>query len=143
MSYIYDSVDDNATQGIVVTFTNRTDGTVIDYGGSTDAFTGIEDVRGTNNGDLFNANEGDQEFVPFGGNDTINGGEGFDELDYFRGDNVAGIFRGIEVDMVAGTAIDRFGDLDVFSGIGAYRRLGLRRHHSRERRTERAYRQQR
>ncbi len=117
LSYIYDSVNDGATQGIVVTFDNATDGTVVDYGGFTDTFTGIEDVRGTNNADLFNANEGDQEFIPFGGNDTINGGDGWDELDFFRGENVEGIFRGIEVDMVAGTAIDRFGGFNVFTGI--------------------------
>lgn len=118
LSYYYDSRDEGATEGVTVTFANATDGSVVDYGGDTDTFTGIERVRGTNNADLFVGAEGDQEFTGMGGDDTFDGGAGDrDELSYRSGDDDPLQVQGVVVDMVAGTATDRYGDTDTFTGI--------------------------
>ena len=118
LSYIFDSIGNSATAGISVTFTSELDGSVLDYGGSTDSFTGIERVRGTNNADTFLGAEGRQRFQTFGGDDTIDGGDGDeDQLDYSRPDAELGASQGIVLNMVAGTATDTYGDTDTFSNI--------------------------
>ncbi|MET1414786.1 Ig-like domain-containing protein [Roseibium sp. HPY-6] len=119
LSYIFDSRDVGTSNGIAVTFTNATDGTVIDYAGDTDTFTGIERVRGTNNADTFIGSIGDQTFQGFGGADHFDGGAGDrDRIDYNRerADLDSPEF-GIVVNMVAGTATDTYGDTDTFTGI--------------------------
>ncbi|MEO0978942.1 MAG: calcium-binding protein, partial [Pseudomonadota bacterium] len=119
LSYIFDSIDVGTSNGIAVTFTNETDGTVIDYAGDTDTFTGIERVRGTNNADTFVGSIGDQTFQGFGGADQFDGGAGDgDRIDYSRDRaDLGSPEQGIVVDMVAGTATDTYGDLDTFTGI--------------------------
>ena len=118
LSYFYDSRDQGETGGISVNFTNATDGTVVDYGGDTDTFTGIERVRGTNNDDVFISADGDQEFSGMGGNDTFQGGGGNeDRLNYSAGDDDPLQVQGINIDLNAGTGTDRYGDTDTFSGI--------------------------
>ena len=118
LSYFYDSREVGATQGITVNMTAEGEGTVTDYGGDIDTFTRIEQFRGTNNADLFNGTDGNQTFKGMGGDDTIHGGAGDrDRLDYRAADDDPGQVQGIVVDMVAGTATDRYGDTDTFTGI--------------------------
>lgn len=108
---------DTPSQGIVVTFTSEFDGTVIDFDGDTDVFTGIEIVEGSVAADVFTGTEGQQEFRGLAGNDTFDGGAGDrDVLNYRWGGDTDGHMP-VTVDMVAGTAIDQWGDLDVFTGI--------------------------
>ncbi len=112
-----DNRDEVPASGITVTFTGEQSGTVIDYGGSTDTFSGIEIVEGTDAADVFTGADGDQEFRGFQGNDTFDGGAGDrDEVDYrwgTEGEAISGVF----VDLGAGTAIDRFGDTDTLISI--------------------------
>lgn len=118
LSYFYDSRDNEATAGIAVTFTNETDGSVVDYGGDTDSFTGIERVRGTNNADSFIGADGRQQFQGFAGNDFFDGGAGDeDRIDYSSPDEELGATQGINVDMIAGTVTDTYGDTDTFINI--------------------------
>ena len=118
LSYIFDSIDSGTTNGISVSFTGETDGTVVDYGGDTDTFTGIERIRGTNNADTFIGAEGRQVFRGFGGDDFFDGGAGDeDRIDYSRADTDLGASQGVTVDMVAGTATDAYGDTDTFQNI--------------------------
>jgi Ca2+-binding RTX toxin-like protein len=118
LSYIFDSIDNNATFGVTITFTSTGDGTAIDYGGDTDTFAGIERARGTNNADIFVGAEGDQVFTGFGGNDTFNGGAGDrDRIDYEREQQDVGATGGITFDFGAGIATDAYGDTDTFTGI--------------------------
>lgn len=119
LSYIFDSRDVGTSNGITVTFTNETDGTVIDYAGDTDTFSGIERVRGTNNADTFIGSTGRQTFRGFGGDDRFVGGAGDqDRIDYSRERaDLGSLELGIVVDMIAGTATDTYGDTDTFTGI--------------------------
>jgi Ca2+-binding RTX toxin-like protein len=83
LSYIFDSHYAGTTNGIDVVFNSENGGTVTDYAGGTDTFTGIESVRGTNNADSFTGADGRQVFRGFGGDDTFDGGAGDDdEIDY-------------------------------------------------------------
>ncbi|WP_187430122.1 hypothetical protein ROLI_041140 [Roseobacter fucihabitans] len=118
LSYVFDTFFDGISTGVSVTFTNETDGTAIDFNGDTDSFTGIESVRGTNNADTFVGSIGTQSFRGFGGDDSFDGGAGDnDRIDYSRAHADLGAFQGVTVDMVAGTAIDAYGDNDTFVNI--------------------------
>lgn len=115
ISYQY---DEDATAGVTVTFTGQDSGTATDWSGGTDTFTGIEYVRGTHFADVLTGAEGRQRFRANGGNDTIDGGAGVDELDYRDTGGGQNIPTGpVNVDMVAGTASDGFGTTDVFRNI--------------------------
>ncbi|MEO1538357.1 MAG: Calx-beta domain-containing protein [Pseudomonadota bacterium] len=111
-----DNWDGIPASGITVTFTGELSGTVIDYGGSTDTFSGIEIVEGTNAVDVFTGAEGDQEFRGFRGNDIFDGGADSDEVDFRWGTDDEAI-SGVFVDLAAGTATDRFGDTDTLISI--------------------------
>ena len=118
LSYIFDSIDTGTSNGITVTFTSEFDGTVIDYAGDTDGFTGIERVRGTNNADTFIGAEGRQQFRGFGGDDSFDGGAGDDDrVDYSRAQPDLGAFQGITVSLVTGIATDAYGDTDTLTNI--------------------------
>ncbi len=121
LSYIFDfDLEDGeiAPAGIAVTFTTETDGTVIDYGGDTDMFTGIERVRGTHNDDTFIGADGRQIFLGFGGDDTFDGGAGdLDGVDYSRARSDLGAIQGVDVSLAAGSGTDAYGDTDTFTGI--------------------------
>ena len=118
ISYFFSGYEDPpSTQGVTVTFTDEGVGTVIDYRGDTDTFTGIEQVEGTMFDDTFIGSAGSQSFRGTGGNDTINGGEDDDEVNY---DGVRDDFAtesGVIVDLEAGTATDKFGDTDTLISI--------------------------
>ena len=115
--YGYTAGEDGATSGITVTFTSEGDGTVLDYGGSTDTFSGIEIVEGTHNADNFIGAEGNQEFRGLAGNDTFTGGDGDDDYINYRWGGNEEEQTGVTVNMVTGTATDRYGDTDTFTGI--------------------------
>jgi Ca2+-binding RTX toxin-like protein len=116
LSYQY---DDAATTGITVTFTDATSGSVLDWSGSTDTFTGIERVRGTHFADVLIGSEGRQVFRPNGGDDFIDGGDGDeDRIDYRDTGGGDGIPHGpVNVNMETGTASDGFGFTDTFINI--------------------------
>jgi Ca2+-binding RTX toxin-like protein len=106
-----------AAQGVTV---NLATGFAIDGFGDTDTLVSIEMVRGSAFGDTLiggNAASDDYEgFTGSKGNDSINGGSGFDEVRY-AGDLNRGGFAGVTVNLATGTAIDGFGDTDTLSNI--------------------------
>ena len=103
-------------------------GTVIDPSGATDTFINIERVRATQNDDTLQGSSADEEFQPLGGTDIVDGGGGFDMVDfrenfdsytqYFldKGEPVPTV-QGINLDLEAGTVIDPIGDTDTLIGI--------------------------
>jgi Ca2+-binding RTX toxin-like protein len=114
LSYQYD----DATSGITVTFTSENAGTVNDWSGGTDTFTGIEYIRGTHFADTLIGAEGSQQFRANGGDDMIDGGAGQDILDYRDTGGGDEIPTGpVVVNMVTGTASDGFGGTDTFTNI--------------------------
>ncbi|WP_347312610.1 beta strand repeat-containing protein [Defluviimonas sp. SAOS-178_SWC] len=131
ISYYWDS----PASGVVVTFSNATDGTATDGLGGTDIFTGIEGIEGTAFNDTITGAAGDQNlqggdgndlligldgndvFQGGAGNDTLNGGIGTrDRVDYNR-DAQNGGGAGVRVDLALGTATDGFGNSDTLIGI--------------------------
>ncbi|MET4129617.1 hypothetical protein [Roseovarius sp. MBR-6] len=81
---------------------NLATGVIADDGfGNAETITGtnsIWEVRGTDNDDLIIGSAADESFISRGGNDTIDGGDGFDRMRYDR----AGV-SGINADLAAGT----------------------------------------
>lgn len=75
-----------ATTGITYTSDDgaRVSGTVTGGGIGTDTLINVEAIRGTDFADIFNGGNGDEVFLPRGGNDTINGGGGNDLVRYNR-----------------------------------------------------------
>ena len=74
----------NSSTGVNV---NLATGIVSDDGlGGSDTLSGIEVVRGSNQGDILiggnTDNDDFEQFRPRGGNDTVDGGSGFDRLSY-------------------------------------------------------------
>ena len=102
--------------GVIV---NLGTGAATDGFGHTDTFTGIEVVRGTNQADQMTGggNLIFEEFLGLGGNDVIDGGGGFDEVDYSNEINFGGPSRGVVVNLATGTATDSFGSTDSLAGI--------------------------
>ncbi len=96
LSYNFDI---GRTGGIVVQFTSEQKGVVVGENGEQDAFDGMEAIYGTAFNDSFTGNHGFQRFRGFGGNDTFDGGEGDDEVDYRRDSPVNG--QGITIDLSA------------------------------------------
>lgn len=98
-------------------------GTVVDPGGSTDTFTSIERVRATHYDDTLLGSDRDEGFAALGGNDHIDGGDGFDiyeagDLFPSYGDVHPGVtLTGIFVDLALETATDMVGDTDTLIGI--------------------------
>ncbi|MBR1157041.1 calcium-binding protein [Bradyrhizobium sp. JYMT SZCCT0428] len=101
---------------ITVTFTSLGAGTVIDPFGNTDTFIGIEGVRGTNFADTYLGSTGNETFRALGGNDTINGGAGFNTSDYSH-DAAFGGANAITANLSTGTVIDGFGATDTLINI--------------------------
>lgn len=106
-----------STQGVIV---NLATGIATDSFGFTDFLHDIEGVWGTRFADSLTGgnafNDGFEAFQGLEGNDTINGGSGYDRADYYS-DFALGGGLGIVADLVAGTIIDGFGDTDRVSGI--------------------------
>ena len=113
----------HAAAGVTVTFNNGTPdnswvsqtsgasgtavGDVLTTG--TDTFTGVNNVRGSNFNDVFHGSNNPsgtaENFEGMGGNDTIDGGGGFDRAVYsLTSDGV-----GVDVELAAGTVTDRAG----------------------------------
>jgi Ca2+-binding RTX toxin-like protein len=61
---------------------NLATGEAIDTYGNTDTLNNIQRVAGTNRNDIFVGNEFANTFRPFAGNDTADGGGGFNEISY-------------------------------------------------------------
>jgi Ca2+-binding RTX toxin-like protein len=107
------------TNGIVVTSSGGLNGTVIDYAGGTDVYTGIDILEATMLDDLLMGGEGNQRFRPQGGNDTVDGGPGDgDFADYSKiREQFSDNRTGVTVDLEAGTALDGYGDTDILISI--------------------------
>jgi Ca2+-binding RTX toxin-like protein len=105
------------TAGVTV---NLATGTATDGFGNTDTLIGIENVRGTNSADNITGDSADNSFRGLGGNDTINGGDGFDEVRYDL-DAVNGGVAGVTVNLLTGTANDGFGNTDTLVSIEGIR----------------------
>ena len=80
---------------------NLAQGKAYDDGyGTQDTITGkVNELRGSNSSDKLIGSAGDESFIPRGGNDTIDGGGGFDRVRYDQG-NVTDL----EVDLLDGRA---------------------------------------
>ncbi|WP_109796442.1 calcium-binding protein, partial [Minwuia thermotolerans] len=90
-----------------------------DKGGTNgvDTFTGIERIRGSEGDDTVLGDDGNNRFRLLEGNDSVDGGLGFDVMD-FR--TIPGFFveiQGIVADLGAGTATDQFGFNDTLTSI--------------------------
>jgi Ca2+-binding RTX toxin-like protein len=117
----FDMIDyywNDPANGITVTFTGAASGTTSNDGhGTSDTFTGIELIRGTNFGDVMTGAAGEQSFNGLGGVDTINGGAGLtDWIDYGDSENKGGS-QGAIVNFATNSFRDTYGLLDVVSNI--------------------------
>lgn len=97
------------TQGIVA---NLVTGRVTDNFGDIDTLRQIEVIRGTEGfSDRIIGGDEDNVFLGLGGDDILDGGNGFDEV-WFNRDIDLGGTRGVTADLSGGFADDGFGDLD-------------------------------
>jgi hypothetical protein len=96
-----DEVGGPTTQGAVVNLTLATGQIVNDGFGNTETISGGSFARidGTAFADSFTGGAGDDWFMTFGGNNTINGGAGFDEMRYANG-----AFLSLNVNLATGIA---------------------------------------
>ncbi|MEH6405086.1 MAG: calcium-binding protein, partial [Sneathiella sp.] len=106
-----------AEDGVTVLFSNVIDGagtTTEDGYGNTDIFTEIHEVQGSNYDDSLRGGGGDERFIGRSGNDTIDGGGGFDLMRYDR----SNLQNGVDVDLATGiVADDGYGDQDQLFNI--------------------------
>ncbi|HEY8355976.1 MAG TPA: hypothetical protein VIL30_00840 [Ramlibacter sp.] len=79
----FDAVDYSGSVAVTVNLGRATNQHVSTTFG-TDQLTSVEYVRGSSAGDILVGNASDNMFHGQGGNDTINGADGFDWADYFR-----------------------------------------------------------
>lgn len=96
-------------------------GVATDTFGNTDTLVDVEEAEGTNLADLLIGSQNGNAwfgngFKGLGGDDTIQGGNGFDIV-YYDGDDDNGGHSGVTVNLGAGTATDGFGDTDTLSDI--------------------------
>jgi serralysin len=106
--------------GLGVTYrvgTTAGTGTVVDAGGSTDSFSGIEYLSGSWNNDTFIGGAIIAYFQGIGGNNTYRGGvAGFDRVDYSFDDSF-GATHGVNINLATGTGTNAFGGTDTFVNI--------------------------
>lgn len=123
LSYAYTE----GTGGIVLQIGNDGTGTAVSNtaGVLNDSFTYVHRVEGTDGADRLSSTateeDGWQSWAGYEGNDTIEGGVGFDELMYHLEARKSDNPSGVTVNFATGTATDTFGDTDTFSGIEAVR----------------------
>ncbi|WP_306031291.1 calcium-binding protein [Stappia sp. MMSF_3263] len=94
----------SSTSGINV---NLVTGTVSDDGlGGSDTITGFAtEIRGSDHADIIVGSDLDESFIGRAGNDSIDGGDGFDRIRYDRG----GMTSAVNVNLETGTATGEFG----------------------------------
>jgi Ca2+-binding RTX toxin-like protein len=113
--------------GLLGVNVNLAAGTAIDTHGNADVLKDIEGVFGTGQADiLIGGNPANNELEAFygeAGDDTIDGGAGFDGVDYNSED--FGDINGVVVNLATGVARDEFGDTDKLSNIEAVRSTTL------------------
>ncbi len=117
------SYDNYGSNGVGV-YIDLNLGTIVDPTGGVDTIVDIERLRGTSAADRMigsdTANQREEMFQGLRGNDTIDGRNGYDIIDYTRDTNYGGNL-GVNVNFVTGTAIDGFGNTDTFRYIEAVR----------------------
>lgn len=91
-------------------------GTATDNWGLEDTFSEIEGVRGTGNSDTFTGSDENDFFQGLGGDDVIDGGEGYDRVSYLADNNWGG-FLGVDVNLETGVAVDGYGNTDTLLNI--------------------------
>ncbi|MBN8534554.1 MAG: cadherin-like domain-containing protein [Rhizobiales bacterium] len=89
----------NAGAGITANLSLATGQVINDGFGGTDTLIGITELGGTNFADNITGSSGNDSFRTYGGNDTINGGAGFDRARYDRNE-----ITGLNVNLSTGTA---------------------------------------
>ena len=109
--------DFNSGAGIAL---DMTKGSVVDPLGGTDTFTNVDNARGSGAADSIIGNAANNEISGLKGADTLNGGGGTDMVRYDRDTNYGGK-AAVTVDLLAGTAIDGFGDTDTLSNFETVR----------------------
>ncbi len=121
-----DSYTGHATAFTEVSFANEEGGAGVnvdlstssgtDTYGNSESFTLINAIRGSQYADTLIGDSGDNVFRGLEGDDTINGGGGFDSVRFDRDESYGGGL-GVYVDLFAGTATDGFSDTDTLTGI--------------------------
>ena len=92
-------------------------GTVIDAGGSTDTYSGIDYLAGSHNNDTFIGGGAQATCQGLEGNNVYNGGShGLDVVDYSF-DDTFGAAHGVQVNLMLGTGVNAFGGSDTYSQI--------------------------
>ena len=125
----FDRIDYRDAPGAVNV--NLMTGIAQDGFGDTDTLSNIELVRGSNSADTLTGgnplSDGFEAFRPLAGNDTVDGGSGFDLIDYrdAPGSVVVNLSGAFQAGAAAGTALDGFGDVDTLTGIEAIRGSGF------------------
>jgi Ca2+-binding RTX toxin-like protein len=112
---LFDSLGE-IIQGVVV---DLGAGTATDGWGDTDILVGIENVSGTRLADTLTGDGQDNVLRGFRGNDTYNGADGSDWVDFGEDgfDPGGGITQGANVNLANGTATDGWGDIDSLTSI--------------------------
>lgn len=82
--------------------------------GGLDRFEGFNAVVGSNRGDVLLGTSGEQWFVPFGGNDSVDGGHGVDVLAYLLAEQ--GVSLSLDSGHAFGEGTDTLAGLEVVFG---------------------------
>lgn len=117
--------------GVTITVGEEGTGTAVSgtAGQVNDSFTYFHYFQGSLDGDTFVGSDtsvrgfnGDWEgWSGLGGNDTLDGGGGFDELDYQNDQYYTSSLQAVNVNFATGQATDGFGDTDTFTNMEAVR----------------------
>lgn len=105
--------DFSAYRGIVV---NLATGTGTDCWGGSDTIIGIERIRDSVFSDHITGSAADEQFTLSRGNDTLIGGDGFDQVRYDMVERW-GATRGVNVNLATGVVRDPWKGTDSLSGI--------------------------
>ena len=105
--------DEAAFRGATV---NLATGTATDSWGGTDTLTSIERVQGSRFADSITGSEANERFSGMKGRDTIDGGAGWDRVQYDQDARFGGLL-GVTVNLATGVARDGWGQRDTLIGI--------------------------
>ncbi|TXI67122.1 MAG: calcium-binding protein [Limnohabitans sp.] len=89
------SYQDDSVAPITVIFSAPGTGTVEGQDAGYDTFTGVNAIRATNADDLIYGSAGNEVFRPEGGNDTVDGGSGFDRVEFLRSSDAVNVNLGL------------------------------------------------